>query len=114
MNTYKKQGRGGHYGKPSVREKPTSFFPCSMPPCLCACSVFHSPYALPSSVSRNSFVCHSYENCRGVYPKFPVWERAPYCSLSAPLVPEGKKEGAASRQGRDRRCALQGGHEIRI
>jgi len=25
---------------------------------------FHSPYTLPSSVSRNSFVCHSYENCR--------------------------------------------------
>src|SRR5260221_9355162 len=24
------------------------------------------PYTLPSSVSRNSFVCHSYENTRGV------------------------------------------------
>src|SRR5712664_2608066 len=47
-----------------------------MPPCLCSCSVFHAPYALPSSVSCNSFVCHSYENCRvctndskfGLYP----------------------------------------------
>jgi len=27
---------------------------------------FHSPYTLPSSVSRNSFVCRSYENTRGV------------------------------------------------
>src|SRR5882762_7653482 len=27
---------------------------------------FHSPYTLPSSVSRNPFVCHSYENTRGV------------------------------------------------
>ena len=25
---------------------------------------FHSPYVLPSSVSRKSFACHSYENCR--------------------------------------------------
>src|SRR5271169_4758817 len=32
---------------------------------------FHLPYLLPSSVSRNSFVCHSYENCRGGYQQFP-------------------------------------------
>src|SRR6266478_3113957 len=32
----------------------------------------HSPYTLPSSVSRKSFICHSYENTRGVYPKFPI------------------------------------------
>src|SRR5260370_9169218 len=32
----------------------------------------HLPYTLPSSVSRKSFACHSYENTRGVYPKFPV------------------------------------------
>src|SRR5258707_6621969 len=31
------------------------------------------PYLLPSSVSCNSFVCHSYENCRGVYQQFPFW-----------------------------------------
>jgi hypothetical protein len=36
--------------------------------------VSHLPYLLPSSVSRNPFVCHSYENCRGVYPKFPILE----------------------------------------
>src|SRR5260370_19471630 len=35
--------------------------------------VSHLPYLLPSSVSRNSFVCHSYENCRGVYQQFPFW-----------------------------------------
>ncbi len=32
---------------------------------------FHLPYLLPSSVSRNSFVCHSCDNCRGVYQQFP-------------------------------------------
>jgi hypothetical protein len=31
---------------------------------------FVLPYLLPSSVSRKSFVCHSYENCRGVYQQF--------------------------------------------
>ncbi len=52
-------------------------------PGLSACSLQHSnlqpsnvltfgfPYLLPSSVSCNSFVCHSYENCRGVYQQFP-------------------------------------------
>jgi hypothetical protein len=35
--------------------------------------LFHSPYTLPSSVSRNPFVCHSYEKCRGVYQQFPFW-----------------------------------------
>jgi hypothetical protein len=34
---------------------------------------FHLPYLLPSSVSRNSFVWRSYENCRGVYQQFPFW-----------------------------------------
>jgi hypothetical protein len=34
---------------------------------------FAFPYTLPSSVSRNSFICHSYENCRGVYQQFPFW-----------------------------------------
>jgi hypothetical protein len=34
-------------------------------------SSFHSPYTLPSSVSRKSFACHSCENCRGVYQQFP-------------------------------------------
>src|SRR5260370_39506268 len=33
----------------------------------------HLPYTLPSSVSRNPFICHSYENCRGVYQQFPFW-----------------------------------------
>jgi hypothetical protein len=34
---------------------------------------FGFPYLLPSSVSRKSFACHSYENCRGVYQQFPFW-----------------------------------------
>ena len=36
-------------------------------------TIFHSPYTLPSSVSRKSFACHSYENCRRVYQQFPFW-----------------------------------------
>jgi len=36
--------------------------------------VSHLPYSLPSSVSRNSFVWHSYENCRGVCQQFPMWK----------------------------------------
>ncbi len=31
---------------------------------ICKPLVFYSLHTLPSSVSRNSFVCHSYENCR--------------------------------------------------
>src|SRR5690349_10022760 len=33
------------------------------------------PYILPSSVCSKSFVSHSYENCRGVYPSFPFRNR---------------------------------------
>jgi hypothetical protein len=36
-------------------------------------STFHSPYALPSSVSRKSCACHSYRNCRCVREEFPFW-----------------------------------------
>src|SRR5882672_5802730 len=32
--------------------------------CMCKSLVFYSLRTLPSSVSRNSFACHSYENCR--------------------------------------------------
>ena len=34
---------------------------------------FHSPYTLPSSVSRKSCIWHSYENCWGVHQQFPFW-----------------------------------------
>src|SRR6266478_4170978 len=43
----------------------------SFPPAFSFAS--HLPYLLPSSVSCNSFVCHSYENCLGVYQQFPFW-----------------------------------------
>jgi hypothetical protein len=39
-------------------------------------SSFHSPYTLPSAVSRKSFACHSYENCRGCVPTIPNSELA--------------------------------------
>ncbi len=46
-------------------------------------STFHVPYILPSSVYANSFVCHSYENCRGVYAFFPIWNGPNQLSSSA-------------------------------
>jgi hypothetical protein len=79
-NTYKKQG-----GAPSSQK---SSSPCStLPPfggldlrtfqrasiSTCFHLASHLPYALPSSVSCNSLVCRSYENCRGVYQQFPFW-----------------------------------------
>jgi hypothetical protein len=36
-------------------------------------SVSRLPYALPSSVSRKSCICHSYENTGGVGVFFPLW-----------------------------------------
>jgi len=38
---------------------------------------FGFPYPLPSSVSRNPFVCHSYENTGGVGVFFPLWKIRP-------------------------------------
>src|SRR6266704_2106481 len=35
--------------------------------------VFKALRTLPSSVSRKSCSCRSYENCRGVYQQFPFW-----------------------------------------
>ncbi len=37
---------------------------------------------LSFSVSRNSFICHSYENNRGVYQQFPFWNSLPSASCS--------------------------------
>src|SRR5207244_1159168 len=54
-------------------------------------SRFHSPYTLPSSVSCNSFVCHSYENCRGVYQQFPERNRP------APFTTERNSHELANR-----------------
>src|SRR5260370_23706018 len=37
---------------------------------------FHLPYTLPSSVSRKSCICNSYENCRGVGVSFLFWHHS--------------------------------------
>src|SRR5260370_3012134 len=55
----------------------------------CLWPASHLPYALPSSVSRNPFVCHSYENCRvtSFKPKvslFPRWALSLLFSLFVP------------------------------
>ncbi len=50
---------------------------------------YRVPYILPSYVYANSFVCHSYENCRGVYPFFPFWHsrnHLPSFSASVPFA----------------------------
>jgi hypothetical protein len=59
--------------------------PFNIPTCKCAVRIpdassgpsniptFGFPYLLPSSVSRNPFVCRSCEKCRGVYQQFPIW-----------------------------------------
>src|SRR6266436_6879124 len=39
-----------------------------------AFSISHSPYTLPSSASRKSCICHSYENTGGVGVFFPFWK----------------------------------------
>ncbi len=54
-------------------------------------AIFCFPYTLPSSVCCNSFVCHSYENCRGVYQQFPFWVPRAVCAkgssrLLAPIA----------------------------
>jgi hypothetical protein len=73
-NTYKK--RGGHILQakslsPSAR---FSTFGLVFEPS-------HLPYTLSSSVSSNSFACHSYENTRGVGVFFPFWNSACLATL---------------------------------
>jgi len=52
---------------------------------------FHLPYTLPSSVSCNPFVCHSYENCRGVYQQFPFWNEL---TPPAPTLPKSRRHSS--------------------
>src|SRR5713226_863582 len=47
---------------------------------------FGFPYLLPSSVSRNPFVCHSYENTGGVGVFFPVWDALASRRFNAPAL----------------------------
>src|SRR5260370_4738714 len=50
--------------------------PPSVSPRLWGCCIFHSPYTLPSSVSRKSFACHSYENTGGVGISYLFWNHS--------------------------------------
>jgi hypothetical protein len=51
-------------------------------------TTFSLRYILPSSVCAKPFVCHSYENCRGVPSFFPIRNNIhlPSCSVSAESV----------------------------
>src|SRR6266850_6565646 len=51
---------------------------------ICKSLVFCVLRTLPSSVSRKSCICHSYENNRGVYQQFPFWSSAPIARYSLP------------------------------
>src|SRR6266403_6164925 len=94
-NTYKKPGRGTlssprfdlHLHIMHPRRIFGIFQPSNM---LFVTSLRHYsltssfPYTLPSSVSCNSFACHSYKNCRGVYQQFPFWNSPRFlCEHSA-------------------------------
>src|SRR5713226_7255046 len=71
------KNRGAH---PSSQILPSILTPSPVP-----VPTSHSPYTLPSSVSRKSFICHSYENCRGVYQQFPFWNSSPATRHPPPL-----------------------------
>ncbi len=75
ITTFRETGEGVVIMVNHLLETSHPFFLRSATPCLCGCPVFHSPYTLPSSVSRKSFVCHSYENTGGVGVLFPFWAR---------------------------------------
>jgi hypothetical protein len=98
INTYEKQGEGcqlwltKYYKKVSFSTKRLTARQASLsavfphfplfPSALCLRTsarkpIFHLPYTLPSSVSPKSFICHSYENCRGVHQQFPFWNSSP-------------------------------------
>ncbi len=57
ITTFKKQGEGSPLWLTNCSKRVSARRFAGM-------LTFHLPYTLPSSVSRNSFICHSYENCR--------------------------------------------------
>src|SRR6266699_6132299 len=57
--------------------------------------VFKVLRTLPSSVSRKSCRCRSYENCRGVYQQFPFWNsilanQGIHSAIPYPLSPNSR------------------------
>src|SRR6266478_8787509 len=73
---------------PPLRFDVSPFVPPTLLPCF---SISYLPYTLPTSVSRKSFICRSYENCR-VSPNnshfgthLPVEYSSPRYSLSSLL-----------------------------
>ena len=60
INTYEKQGEGSPLWLTNCSKRVSART-------FAGILAFHLPYTLPSSVSRNSFICHSYENTRGVW-----------------------------------------------
>src|SRR6266568_1751190 len=56
---------------------------------------FYLPYLLASYVCCKPFVCHSYENCRGVYQQFPFWFTPREAERNSAL----RASGASKRSG---------------
>jgi hypothetical protein len=100
-NTYKKQGGTSFKPKNFSRSAQRSLQFLSVPPRLCGCPVFSLPYALPSSVSCNPFVCHSYENtrgCGGILPISELFARPRHSSLAT--IPDSLRKTPAVGEGR--------------
>jgi hypothetical protein len=64
---------------------------------ICKSNVFYALRSLPSSVSRKSFPCHSYENNRGMVQLFPQWN-LPADFPSVPQPQSTRSSLAASYQ----------------
>src|SRR5258708_16795682 len=64
INTYEKQGEGSSLWLTNCSKRVSAGGFAGIP-------TSHLPYTLPSSVSRKSFLCHSYENTGGVQVFFP-------------------------------------------
>src|SRR5260370_1087540 len=77
-----------------LRQSPHSRFIRTLP-----LPASHLPYALPSSVSRNPFVCHSYENCRvtSFKPKVFLFPRRALSLLFSLFVPRAFQNSFPSK-----------------
>ncbi|SRR5260370_39718836 len=82
---YRRQHRQAQ-GDPPFRSGPIHSFPSFLTSLHHYLLTSSFPYALPSSVCCNSFVCRSYENYRGVYQQFPFWNESTRSNVEESLA----------------------------
>ena len=82
---YRRQHRQAQ-GDPPFRSGPIHSFPSFLTSLHHYLLTSSFPYALPSSVCCNSFVCRSYENYRGVYQQFPFWNESTRSNVEESLI----------------------------